>query len=128
MLPFPYNTPSFNALLGTTAIEVSKMRRQTVKSKVAIIRWIIENQQWILDNRPTHHDVAQKCGAALGIQISHATIGDFARSGELGFKWPSPKASTANLVRTVSYAALCNKVEALEKRIEALEHDLGLKP
>jgi hypothetical protein len=104
------------------------MRRQTVKSKVAIIRWIIENQQWILDNRPTHHDVAQKCGQALNIQISHATIGDFARSGELGFEWPTPVANTSGLVRTISYASLCHRVAELEKRLEGLEADLGLKP
>ena len=104
------------------------MIRQTVKSKVAIIRWLIENKQWILDNRPTHRDVAKKCGDALGIEISHATIGDFARSDELGFKWPNPKSNTSGLVRTVSYASLCQRVAELEKRLEGLETDLGLKP
>lgn len=104
------------------------MTRQTIKTKTAIIVWLTKNEEWIMKERPTHQQVADKCGNALGIQISHSTIGDIARSGAIGFDWPRPKNSVDQLARTVSYAALCQRVKVLEDRVNALESDLGLRP
>lgn len=103
------------------------MTRQTIKTKVAIIGWIIKNEEWIVKERPTHQQVADRCGNALGFTISHSTIGDIARSGAIGFDWPKPKSVTKHLSRTVSYAALCQQVKVLQDRVDALEADLGLK-
>ena len=107
---------------------MTKVIRQTVKSKVAIIVWLVNNEQWIKDNRPTHQEVADKVGSHLGRKVSHSTIGDIARSGELPFEWPTPKASAANLVPTMRYAALVSKVKELEDRLAALEAGLGVQP
>ena len=104
------------------------MTRQTIKTKVAIIGWLIKNEEWICKERPTHQQVADKCGNALGITISHSTIGDIARSGAIGFEWPKPQNSTNHLARTISYAALCQQVKVLQERVDALEQDLGLRP
>ncbi len=107
---------------------MTKVIRQNVKSKVAIIVWLVNNEAWIRDNRPTHLEVAEKVGTHLGRKVSHSTIGEIARSGELPFEWPAPKASADNLVRTIRYAALVSKVTDLEERLNALEKGLGINP
>lgn len=103
------------------------MTRQTIKAKVAIIRWIIENEEWVKANHPSHREVADKCGDALGFSISPSTIGDIARSGAIGFDWPKPKPPTNQLPKTVSYATLCARVLKLENQIESLRNELGVK-
>jgi hypothetical protein len=103
------------------------MSRITIKAKVAVIRWLIENKQWIQDNKPTQADVAKKVSQAIGIEVSISTIGEMARSGELGFDWPKPKASTDHLSRTISYAGLCARVVNLEADVASLKEQLGVK-
>jgi len=93
--------------------------------------WLVNNEQWVKDNRPTHAEVADKVGSHLGRKVSHSTIGEIARSGELPYEWPTPKAhlkQAKNLVPAVRYATLVNKVHQLEERLAALEADLGLTP
>lgn len=103
------------------------MTRQTIKTKTAIIVWITKNEEWIVNERPTHQQVADRCGKDLNIKISHSTIGDIARSGSIGFEWPKPKSSTDHLTRTISYAGLCTRVVQLEAKVEQLQRELGLK-
>lgn len=104
------------------------MTRTTINTKVAIIRWMIENRQWILDNRPTHIHAAEVVSAAVGHKVSHSTIGQIARSGELGFEWPVPKNKDhSKLVKTIKYASLVHKVKALEDRLARLEAALGVE-
>jgi hypothetical protein len=103
------------------------MSRITIKAKVAIIRWLIENQQWIKEERPTQAEVAKKVGDALNIPVSVSTIGEMARSGELGFDWPKPKISQDHLKRTISYAGLCTRVVNLEASVASLKEQLGVK-
>ena len=104
------------------------MTRTNINIKVAIIRWMIENRQWILDNRPTHIHAAEVVSAAVGHKVSHSTVGQIARSGELGFEWPSPKEKDhGKLVKTIKYASLVHKVKKLEDRLAKLEEALGVE-
>ena len=102
-------------------------KRLTITKKVAIIRWLIRNEEWVVANRPSHVDAAEHIGKQLGFPISHATIGEMARSGELGYDWPNPAKSTSHLPRTISYAGLCSKVRKLEEQVASMMDALGVR-
>jgi len=102
-------------------------KRLTITKKVAIIRWLITNEGWVVENRPSQAEAAEHIGKQLGFPISVSTIGEMVRSGELGYEWPTPVKMTGHLPRTVSYAGLCAKVRKLEERVDDLMAALGVK-
>lgn len=101
--------------------------RLPFEQKIRIFEWLKENRDKIEAKRPTYIEAAAMVEAHTGISVSKATVSTIAKSGALGYEWPTPKASVSHLGKTLRYASLCSKVASLEQRIQSLEDQLGVK-
>jgi len=112
------------------------LNRLPFAKKVKIYQYLNARQEWITKSRPTYEKVAKMASEALGFEVAAFTVGDIARNS-LEWKWPSPASTNKNKMdveraktfngNAIKYGALVAKVNHLEKQVERLLAELGVK-